>query len=121
MKRSMDLVRKILLAMNDHEDGYAPNDMGIEGHSEEEIGYHCLIMSEAGLIVASNTSPMSSTTPTAMPIRLTWAGHEFIDNAKNDRVWSQTKQALSKVGDVSFSVFASVLSKIVTQNLGLDS
>ena len=121
MKRSMELVREILLAMNDHEGGYAPGDLKIAGYTDDEIGYHCLIMGEADLIVAADTSTMGSSTPTALPVRLTWSGHEFIDNAKNENIWEQTKAALSKVGDVSFSVWASVLTRVVTQNLVLSS
>lgn len=119
MKRDMDLVRKILIAMNDHEHGHAPRNLEIEGYSDEEIGYHCFILSEAGLIHAADTTSMGSSSPEAIPIRLTWSGHEFIDNAKNENIWSQTKEAVGKVGDVSFSVWASVLSSVVKNNLGI--
>ncbi len=119
MKRSIDLVRKILLAMNKHEDGYAPNNLEIEGYSSEEIGYHCLIMDEAGLIVALESSSIDSLTPSALPVRLTWFGHEFLDSAKNENIWNQANQVISKAGDVSFSVWSGVLTQVVKQNLGL--
>ena len=37
MKRDMDLVRKILMVCADHEHGYAPRGLVIEGYSEEGI------------------------------------------------------------------------------------
>jgi len=121
MKRNMDLVRLIMLKLNEHEHGNAPRSLDIEGYSEEEIGYHCFIMNEAGLIEASDITTMASLSPDAMPLRLTWNGHEFIENAQNEKVWSETKQTVSKLGDVSFTVWANVLSKIVLQNLGFDN
>lgn len=53
-----------------------------------------------------------------MPTRLTWSGHEFVENAQNEQVWGQAKAAVSKLGDVSFSVWATVLSQVVIENLG---
>ena len=40
MKRNVDLVRKILLKMDDHQQGYALNDLAVPDFAEEEIGYH---------------------------------------------------------------------------------
>ena len=115
----MDLVRQILLKLSEHEHGYAPSKFTIDGYTEEEVGYHCLLLDEAGLIKAADTSAMGEASPSAIPIRLTWEGHEFIENAKNENVWNQAKEAVSKLGDVSFSVWASVLSQVVTKNLGI--
>ncbi len=39
MKRDMDLVREILLAIDSHEKGYAPQKMEFEGYTDEQIGY----------------------------------------------------------------------------------
>lgn len=121
MKRNMDLVRLIMMRLNNHQHGNAPNSLEIDDFSEEEIGYHCFIMNEAGLIEASDITTIGSPSPQAMPIRLTWDGHEFIENAQNEKVWSETKNAVSKLGDVSFTVWANVLSKVVLHNLGLDN
>jgi len=106
MKRNMDLVRLIMLKLNEHEHGNAPRSLDIEGYSEEEIGYHCFIMNEAGLIEASDITTMASLSPDAMPLRLTWNGHEFIENAQNEKVWSETKQTVSKLVQKIGSIYA---------------
>lgn len=121
MKRDMELVRQILLRLNEHEHGFAPDELAIEGFTEDQIGYHCLLLDEAGLIQAVDTSTISALSPSAHPIRLKWEGHEFIENAQNEKEWNQTKEAVGKLGDVSFSVWASVLSQVVMQNLGIGS
>jgi hypothetical protein len=121
MKRNMDLVREILIKINEHEHGFAPQKLEIENFTHEQIGYHCLLLGEANLIEIADTTSMGSNSPSARPIRLTWEGHEFIDNATNEKVWGQAKGAVGKLGDVSFSVWASVLSQVVMQNLGISS
>jgi hypothetical protein len=118
MERSMELVRGILAALEQDQSGFA-SKVEIEGYSEEQIGFHCLLLGEAGLIECENNTTLASNSPSARPIRLTWAGYEFIDNAKNDEIWGQAKQVVSKVGEVSFSVWASVISQVVLKNLNL--
>lgn len=120
MKRDMDLVRKIMLLLNNHEHGYAPSDLSIDGYSEEQIGYHCFLLNDAGLIEAEEECASGEQSPFAIPTRLTWEGHEFIENAQNEKIWGQTKEAVHKLGNASFSVWAQVLTKVVMTNLGLN-
>ena len=121
MKRDMELVRSILIKLSEHEHGFAPDDFLIPEYTNEQIGYHCFLLDQAGLIRAADATTMDEPSPIAIPLNLTWQGHEFIENAKNDKVWGQAKQAVSKIGDVSFSVWAGVLTEVVKQNLGLGS
>lgn len=113
MHRSMDLIREILLAMEASKDGFTPPIM-LKGYSEEEIGYHCLLLSEAELILAVDSTNVSSKTPTAIPTRMTWSGYEFLDNARDEKIWSRAKQSISSA---SFSVWTSVLTQYVMQTL----
>jgi hypothetical protein len=105
MKRDMDLVRQILIAIEDHEHGFAPEVIEVPGYTEETVGYHLVLMAEAGLIRASDTTSFGEQSPSALPERLTWAGHEFIANARNERVWAKVKATvMAKGGSVSFEV-----------------
>lgn len=119
MKRDMELVRKILIILSEHQHGYAPRNFAVEGYTEEQVGYHCLLLGEAGLLEVVESSSMGEDSPNAIPVRLTWYGHEFIENAANEKIWSEAKQAINKVGDVSFSIWASVISNIVMHSLGI--
>ena len=78
-----------------------------------------MLMDEAGSIKANDDTRLSSSSPCYKPERLTWEGHEFIENASNDEIWGQAKTAVDKIGDVSFSVWGNVLSKIVLDNLSM--
>lgn len=50
MKRDMDLVRKILMALEDNPTGYFKDEMTIDGYTEEDVGYHCYLLLQAGLV-----------------------------------------------------------------------
>ena len=53
MKRDMDSIREILLAVEAHPCGFAPS-IEIHGYTQEQVGYHVFLLGEAGLAVVSN-------------------------------------------------------------------
>src|SRR5688500_9150721 len=98
MKRDMELVRRIVLTLEDHEHGYAPSDLFLPGYSQEQIGYHVLLMAEGDLLIGTELSAQGDPSPRALATRLTWKGHEFADAARNDTIWSQAKALMTKAG-----------------------
>jgi hypothetical protein len=36
--------------------------------------------------------------------RLTWSGHEFLDNVRDPEIWRRTKEGADKVGGFSLEV-----------------
>lgn len=50
---------------------------------------------------------------------LTWDGHEFLDNIRDNRVWKETKAISSKVASASLSVLADVAKSYMSKTLGL--
>jgi hypothetical protein len=98
----MDLVRDILLAMDSHKHGYAPKNMHFDGFTEEQIGYHVYIMGQAGLLEVANAGHFGASSPKAMPLNITWAGHEFLSNAREKSHWLQAKKLMEGAGQGSF-------------------
>ena len=120
MKRDMDLVRKIILAIESHEHGSMDEMVVVDGYSDEQVGYHAHLMLQAGLIDGFDISARDENSPTVQPTSLTWAGHEFADNARNDTTWNKAKTTVAeKVGTVAFGVLTELLKKIAGQQLGL--
>lgn len=120
MKRDMDLVRKIVFAIEEHEHGHAPGRLVIEGHGDEQIGYHVYLLVEAGLVKGAVTTHLGSDSPSAIPISLTWAGHEFADAARNETVWGKTKTFFKEKGATAgFGLLLEVLKNQAKQHLGL--
>lgn len=121
MRRDMDLVREILLAVESYPHGYAPQTLSIEGYTQEQIGYHAYLLLQAGLVEGLNRNLDQAPSPSAIIINLTWSGHEFLSSSRSPTVWMQAKQVMAKVGDGSFGVWQSVLTELVKHSLGITS
>jgi hypothetical protein len=120
MKRDMDLVRSIVLAIEAAPTGYAPTPLHVDGHSEEEIGYHVHIMIQADLLTGHDVTSMGDHSPQAMASSLTWAGHEFADASRDDTRWSKAKDiAVTKAGSVTIEILTKILSSLMTSALGM--
>ena len=120
MKRDMDLVRAIVLAIEDDPHGYAPRPIEVEGHTDEEVGYHVHIMAQGGLLNGIDVSSNESLSPVALASSLTWAGHEFADAARDGTRWSKAKEmVVSKAGSVTIEILSKILSKMMAQSLGM--
>lgn len=111
MRRNMDLIKLLLEAVertpagsyyhpdpSDFPDGARP--------SVEELHEHCRLVVERGLVYGSDTRAGWSLG------RLTWDGHDFIDNSRNSEVWQATKRV---AGNLSFDVFVKVMVEVASR------
>src|SRR6266481_3138732 len=105
MQRNMDLVRTILMRMENSPTGGAPRNLGIESFPAEQIGYHAHIMMQEGLIEAAEVMQRGSAGPQAIPMSLTWQGHEFLDLVRDQDRWIRGKAIIAKVGGAPISVW----------------
>jgi Hypothetical protein (DUF2513) len=114
MKRDMDLVRKILLKIEELPSYDELVDIEIEGYSEENIQFHLIQLQEANLIEVLDIglSKFQGRVNIA-PTRLTWQGHEFLDNARDETRWNEAKKiAGQKGGSMAFDVIKGVLVQL---------
>jgi len=118
MKRDMDLIRKILLTIEADEHGFAPK-IEIPGYTQEQIDYHAVLLGEAGLVQAHDMTDMGAKSPQAMITQLTWAGHEFLDVARENNIWNQAKDKVNKIGGATIPIWIAVLTEIIKKQLGL--
>ena len=88
MKRNIDLIRKILMLIEECEDYHLLHLEEIEGYEEKVICYHLDHLKKAGMISCIHF-------PTVLRIAklrqyeglgLTWTGHDFLDSIRNDSV-----------------------------------
>jgi hypothetical protein len=117
MKRNMDLVREILLAVESHPHGFAPHDISIDGFSEEEVGYHCHLLGQGGLAKTCDITGRGDSSPSAAITSLTWEGHEFLEASREPTRWKQAKEVVDKLGGASIAIWTSVLSELVRKNI----
>jgi hypothetical protein len=118
----MDLVRKILLELADSE---FYSDMGlprIEGHSDDKIRHHALIMRDAGLLTFAEGIQSEGLfgSHEDLQLRLTWEGHEFLEKARDDKIWrSIVNKTKEKTGGLSFEVIKALLIATLTKAVGV--
>jgi len=113
MKRNLDLIREILIFLNSDK---PPSELKVDGFTDEQIGYHCYILKDAKLIRAADTTMGSRVS--ALPLGLTWEGHEFVDNAQNENFWIQAKNKIKGTGGtVSLSILTNTLGKVAQDAL----
>jgi hypothetical protein len=121
MRRDMDLVRAILLAVEDGDDNaLRRKPLEIAGYDAAVVAGHAEIMQEAGLVDAHIVRPDGEPPPLARVFRLTWAGHDFLAATRNDTIWAKTKQVVrEKAGDVPFEIFKLLAIKFVAAQVGI--
>jgi SOS-response transcriptional repressor LexA len=83
MKRDMDLIRTILLQIEEAPPNVNRIKLKLDGPSQDEVTEHLRLLIESGLIEAIPFQ--SNGKERFLPKRLTWKGHEFLDAARNDR------------------------------------
>jgi hypothetical protein len=110
MKRDLDLIRKMVLAIEEAPTGYAPQ-LSFDGYTDSQVGYHAYLMVDAGLVKGEDVSAMGSEGPEARITSLTWAGHEFAEAARDDTRW---QKAMGLVKDKGGSVTLGVLTQLLT-------
>ena len=119
MKRDMDLIRRIALAVADLEYRHVLIDMEEEGVDAATFGMHAIWMKEAGLITADSREYSSWEEPPSVRIpRLTWQGCEFVDAIRDDTLWQKAKVSVLKPGmSFTFDVLKDWLKTEITQGL----
>jgi hypothetical protein len=122
MKRNMELIRKIMLAVEGHEHGFAPRELEIEGHSEEEVNYHNYLIVDAGLAEGVDVTTRGSESPEYIIRHLTSRGHDFCDAAGEPSRWQKAMTKIAAVGgSVTLKTLQALLIAYSKEQLGLAS
>jgi hypothetical protein len=120
VKRNIDLVRAILLALEAHESGFAPDPFTVAGYDQETIQHHVWLMAQGDLVTAHDVTAQGDASPVALPGSITWAGHDFLDTVRNDKVWRKLKAELKDRGlSLPFSLLQALALKIAASLAGL--
>lgn len=126
MKRNEDLLREILLLIEQYpfdegddwvniwKDIRAHENKKISKCSNKEISYHIMLLDEAGLIIGVEISKN-----VWMPVRLTWAGHEFLNSARDEKRWKKVKSSMASIGGFVFDIAKPLLIELAKGELNL--
>lgn len=114
MKRDWDLMRQILFEVEKWPFTGGFDTITIPNHSEPEISYHVSLLADAGLIEAIDVSSHDGVA--WRPKHLTYAGHEFLDAARQDTTWNSAKEKVFKAtGTITLEAQKTVLHAMMTK------
>ena len=121
MKRDMETVRQLLLEIEELESASNHGVLVVEGLEQPNVDYHLMLLNDHGLITWANFLQDPDCGGTFFDLRMTWAGHEFLDDARNEGAWQQVRELIrdKDVKNVSFSILSQLLSRQVAASFGL--
>jgi len=124
VKLNQDCVRNLLLTIEEELSINEPLDAvrlqqkpRLQQYSLDDIVYTISKLKEAGFINADVLVTLDGTD--AIVSSLTYNGHLFLDNIRDDGVWKLTKQAASKLSSVSLNILAELASSYIKNKLNL--
>jgi Hypothetical protein (DUF2513) len=98
MKRDLDLMREILLkveAGTGQTPLFALKDLS---DSPADIGYNVTLLKDAAFVEANLISFNGPDSITGVIVRMTNAGHDYLDSVRDPKIWKKTKSVLENVG-----------------------
>lgn len=120
MKLKHELVREIMLYLEDNltfDKEIMSSQITIPEYTSEEIQYTVNKLYEAGFLKCITFKPYKY----KAILEITWNGHCFIDNIRDDNVWNHTKQKISKIASVSLPIINQIAASYIQMLLGINS
>lgn len=115
MKRDIDLCRQILFDLeakaSDHATSVLRSDVAAD--ADQRVRYHLRLLIDAGLVKEIERTSSATTC-----VRLTNAGHEFIELSRGESRWHDAKHVvLNRTGGLSLAVIKALLTKWAVEGL----
>ena len=112
MKLDMELVRRILFAVEDCPNRTGLFEVVIEDVERDVTDYHVDYCVQKGLLTGS---PLRiSDRWTHVSLNLSPDGHDFVEKARNDTTWGKAKAIIKEKGlPLTIEVFKSVLTSVI--------
>ncbi len=121
MKINLDCVRDILISIEEYPEPMKLyiNDFAkrLPKYGLKEIYYCCLRLYEGGYINSNSEGFINSEYHTTTIGDLTFFGHEFLANIKNDTIWNKVKNVAFKVGSYSFDAITKISAGIIDKDI----
>lgn len=114
MKRNPDLIRHLLLALEEGPGAELLRLPSFAQYGRHQVDHHFRLLLEAGLVTAGYASTDGRRW---IAVRLTWDGHEYLYKIRDPAVWRHTKNTVGKVGNWSLETMGAVAKAILMARL----
>lgn len=120
MIRDFNLIRNILLEAETTPAGKIISSFNFNGVDQYTIAEHIENMIESGLLDGQVIHNFGGP-PAYIVRRITWQGHDFLANAKNDTIWKKVMaEAKEKGTSMTMVVINGLLTKAAQKYAGLE-
>lgn len=116
MKLNQDCIRDLLLYLEENlklNDYLSISNISLKNYSSEELLYTADKLYEAGYLKCSR-KVYDNTDLMIFVSSITYTGHQFLDNIRDDKVFAKTKSILSGFKSVSIEIISETASKVIT-------
>lgn len=118
MKRNMDLIRSMVLAIRSNEGRPSASEVQeLIGDDDNGIyAYHVVLLTQSEMVTGVETGPRKDRYGIAS-LALTWAGHNFADNIISDAVWASVRKMLddAELESASFEIWSKMAAAKITE------
>jgi hypothetical protein len=123
MKRDMDLMRNILLRIEERSD-VPPKKLYVDDFADLHkdlfvVSLHIDLMCDAGLIEVFDSNIESDGLKNFAITRLTLAGYEYLDAIRSVKVWRSVKTKVEYLGGAGLEILKQLAIKELSKELGL--
>jgi hypothetical protein len=120
MKREMNLVRAILMEVEQQEMVDSQHRIHIENYDPAIVNYHIHVMKQGELLSAIDVKDQSNPIPKYSAVCLTWQGHEFLEVARDETRWERAMGVVQNQGNsVTVGILIQILSSFMKSAFGL--
>lgn len=119
MKRNLDLVREILLVVENHEPeriggllSISPKDFS---GSEAQNFYHINMLIDAGFLKLAGKPTLAGDYAVH---GMTMTGHDFLDAIGEQSVWNHTKKRVGEIGGWTLDIVLEIAKEEIKRRLG---
>ncbi len=116
MRLNHECVRDLLLYLEDNllfKFHLCANDLEIAPHESLDIIYATAKLSESKYIKTSHILYTHDTIPIIHIQSLTWDGHKFLNNIRDDYVWEKTKFVVAPFSSVSIGIIEDISNRLI--------
>lgn len=114
MKRDLDLIRYILICIeNSDSTKITINDLINADYDAPTISFHISLLLDNGYIEATKFNAIGQHYQQYLIKRITASGYDYLDNVRDIKIWSKTKELLKTMGNsASLELIKAIAGKV---------
>ena len=119
MRLNIDCIRDILLTVENLSFGERLTLDQLQellpAYTKEELWYTSIKLDEGGYLDIISVSELRAPMPGIKSINdLTFKGHEFLNNIRNDSNWDKVKEVAKKAGSSSLNALGQIAASVIS-------